>query len=241
MRDSPLRGVFGLALWCLAGAAWSQDGASLYLGAEGSYRSGDFGTNNTVTLSSLSLIGGAVGETYDASFSVPWLRLDDELSDAESGLGDIVVRVGGALVEETEDGFSLYGSLSAKLATGDEDRGLGSGEADYGGFLTVSQDFDPVRASLLGGYIWLGDPPGLDYDNIYVVEGTLFRRFDRLGAYLSLQGRGASVDGVDDPLEFYAGGFYALSEDFMLTASALVGLSDASPDFGATLGILRWF
>lgn len=219
-------------------------GARGYLDSAVGFQSGDFDTATRTDLYSLTLTVGDVKPDYDISVSVPFVALKDDPaapSDSETGIGDVLLRAGRILVPERIDGISMYGSVSVKLPTADETKALGTGEADYGAFLTLNKRLDTLLWTLVGGYINTGDAGDIGYNDIVLYGIGVSRTFARSGAYLSLEGRGATLEGVDDPLGLYVGAFHALDAAHMIRGSAFAGLSDGSPDYGVLVAWVQWF
>lgn len=212
-----------------------------YLGLAAAYRSGDFGTASTSRLSSAVFSAGMVDAEWDTGLSLPYHVLDPEGSGSEAGPGDLVLHAGHRLFPETSGGLSAYGSAAVKLPTADEDAGLGTGETDVGGLLSFRQRSGAWQGSVYGGYTVIGDPPGLDYNDVASYGGQATRFLAGAAVYAGLEGRTALTDAGDDPLEAYAGGFRLLPGDRALTADAFVGLSDGSADFGVRMGAVQWF
>ena len=215
-----------------------------YLDISGGYKTGDFGTPTTSNLYYLSSTLGYVAPRYDVSVTVPYLSLTNEtgsVSTTESGIGDIILRGGRVLVPEGESGLSLYGSLAVKLPTADENKGLGTGETDYGAFFSLHQRLEKIKLSFMGGYIKVGDTPSFNYNDIYLYGIGASKAFGRSDLYASLEGRRSTVPGADNPLELNFGFFHLLSKDYSLKGNTFFGLTDGGPDFGIDFGIIRWF
>lgn len=222
--------------------ASAEDGRS-YLAVDGGYKTGDFGTATRSNLSSLSPTIGYVAPRYDLSVTVPSLFLTSETAGArntESGPGDLILRGGLVLVPEGERGFSVDGSLALKLPTADETRGLGTGETDFGAFLSLRRRFETIKLSLLGGYIKIGDPPLLNYNDSYLYGVGVSRSFGRTELFASYEGRRAMVPGAVNPREINAGFFHVLSSDYAIKGGAFSGLNSGGPDFGLNIGFVRW-
>lgn len=214
-----------------------------YVGLDAGFKTGDFGTPTRSDLYYLSPALGYVAPRYDVSVTVPYLSLTTETagqSTTETGVGDVIARGGRELLPAGGD-LSLYGSLAVKLPTADETKGLGTGEADVGGFASLSRELGRVRLSLLAGYIKVGDPPGADLDDVLLYGVGLAGARGATRLYGSLEGRTASVPGADDPLEVNAGFFHPLNPRHWMKGSAFVGLNDGGPDWGVSLGFVQWF
>lgn len=214
-----------------------------YLDINGGYKTGDFGTTRS-NLYYLAPTLGYVAPRYDVGITVPYLSLTNEtgnVSTTESGIGDIILRGGRVLLPEGESGLSLYGSLAVKLPTADESKGLGTGETDYGAFLSLYKRIESVKLAFMGGYIITGDPPSFNYNDIYLYGVGVSTVFGRTDLYASLEGRRSTVPGADNPQELNFGFFHLLNKDYSLKGSTFLGLNDGSPDFGINLGIVKWF
>ena len=215
-----------------------------YLELGGGYKTGDFGTPTTSSLSYLSSAIGYVAPRYDVSATVPYLFLTNKTgsqSQTENGIGDVIVRGGAVFIPEGPGGFSLNGTLAVKLPTADETRGLGTGETDYGAFLGLRQRIESVKLSVTGGYIKIGDTAAINYNDVYLYGVGVSRAFNRTEVAVSLDGRRAMVPGAQNPLEVTVGLFHVLNVDYALRGSAFKGLNNGGPDFGTDFGIVRWF
>jgi hypothetical protein len=76
----------------------------------------------------------------------------------EYGINDAVVGTKYLLLRETERRPGLAGSFELKLPTGDESRGLGSGEFDYDLRLRTQRTWDWFTAAGNLGYTFVTDP-----------------------------------------------------------------------------------
>jgi hypothetical protein len=226
-----------------ASAGHAEEGRG-YLDLGGGYKTGDFGTTITSDLYYFSAVLGYVAPRYDVSITVPHLSLKNAAggsSSTETGIGDVILRGGSVLVPEGPNGFSLNGTLAVKLPSADETRGLGTGEIDYGAFLGLHQRLEDYSLSLSGGYIKIGDPYVINYNDIPLYGIGISRLFGRTEGAVSLEGRGAMVSGAENPLEVNVGFFHVLSVDYAVRGNAFKGLNNGGPDHGIDLGIVRWF
>ncbi len=215
-----------------------------YLDITGGYKTGDFGTPVTSDLFYLSPALGYVTPVYDVSITIPYLFLTNTASGqsaTEEGIGDIYLHGGYVFIPETKNGYSLYGSLSVKLPTADKDKGLGTGETDYGGFLLAGKRLGQNRFTLSAGYIIVGSPTGVSFNNVYVYDIGYARIFTRTELLIWYEGRGAMISGAKDPQEINVGFFHILNKDYSIKGSTFAGLNNGGPDFGLNLGIVRWF
>lgn len=238
------RAVVVLALSCLlASPARALPGRG-YLDVDGGYKTGAFGTPVRSDLYSVSAALGYVARRYDAAVSVPYLSLANRSGGAAqtvSGVGDVVARAGRVLWPEGDAGFSLDGALAVKFPTADRDKGLGTGEFDYGGFAGAHQRFGKTKLSLLAGYIKVGNPPSARYNDVPLFGVGVSRRLDATLLSAAYEGRRALIPGAKDPQDVDVGFFHVLSADYALKGDVLFGLNKGSPDFGLDFGVVRWF
>jgi hypothetical protein len=172
--------------------------------------------------------------------TVPFVSLDTESADSNSGLGDITARVG-VTNSPRKSKLTTHAAVALKLPTASEDDGLGTGEPDLGLFGGVTWPAGKAKATLGAGYIMVGDPDDFDYDDVFMLSVGVMRNFVNSGAYAALDYRTAMIDGGDDPLELSGGVFRVLDRRNALTFSAFIGLSDGSADFGMTAGVTHRF
>lgn len=239
-------------LWCLVvitveavpSAAAAEAVGNAYTALTAGFRQGDFGGSVNNELYSLTPEIGYVTDSYDVSASMPFQRLDVSgggVSSSQSGIGDARLRGGRYLWRDGQELTSLYGALTVKLATGDENKGLGTGGTDIGASLTASRRAGDYTFTALAGYTQVGEPSGVTYDNVLSYGVGAARRFTRSSVFASLQGQTSAIPGGTAPLEFDAGFFRILSLDYVITVNGFVGLSHGSPDGGMEIGIVRWY
>ena len=225
-------------------ASEADESGNAYAALTADFREGDFGTPVNNELYSLTPEMGYVSDRYDLSVTIPLHRISVSgggLSSTESGVGDAVLRGGRRLWRNEGGEFSLSGALTLKLATGDENKGLGTGATDIGVSMSGTRRAGVYAFTALAGYTQVGEPEGIVYDNIVSYGVGINRGFTRTNVFASLQGQTSVLPGGTDPLEFDVGFFRMLSLDYVVIAHAFVGLSDGSPDDGVGLGYVRWF
>ena len=193
-------------------------------------------------------------------FTLPWLhiRTDEPItfvggdviqrgaggSTEESGPGDLVaeyertVVAGGAAPGGGRRPWVSAG-LRLKLPTADENRGLGTGEVDWGPQAAVVQPLGAlwhVLAELR--YVVRGDPPGIDYRNTWWLAAGAQRRLAE-GTYLSivLDNRQSVLRGRDTIRDLTIGYDRRLGPAVGLRTAVYAGLSDTAEDFGVMIGL----
>jgi hypothetical protein len=97
------------------------------------------------------------------------------------------------------------------------------------GFLTVS-------------YTVIGDPPGSDLHNSFGWSvGAAYAIVPPVSIFAFLDGATSVASGQDDPLEVRVGGELKLMKALKLTVTGTRGLSNGSPDWGASAGLTLRF
>jgi hypothetical protein len=218
-----------------------------YLEVSGGYKTGDFGTPIRTNLYYIAPALGYVSTTYDVSVTMPYLFLKNSgnsqtgMMNSTSGMGDIILRGGRVFIPEGDGGFSLDGALAVKLPTADKNKGLGTGEPDYGAFISGHQRFDKTKLSLLTGYIKVGEPSSVTYNDVYLYGIGISQIINSTELYTSFEGRRAMIPGQKNPQEINVGFFCALNTDYAVKGNTFAGLNKGGPDFGLSVGVVRWF
>jgi len=229
----------------------------LTLGAGLHHSSGDYGTGTTTRITTLAATGRYETGPWVYKATLPYLEVSGESSvipgfgrvrggaarsRSESGLGDIVLSATYAAYYDRAStlGIDLTGKL--KLATADEDKGLGTGEHDAAFLVDAYRTFERVTGFGGLGYHILGDSPSLPLDNVWSATlGASYKLDERDSAGLMLEGRQRVAPGGSPQRELV--GFFVRKLDrfWKAQAYALIGLADGSPDWGAGLSLARPF
>ncbi len=257
--DSFVRNLVGSLVltipWWPAGG-WAESSASLAIGAE--YRSGDYGTGGgdiddvyvPVTLDvqrddlifrvtvPYAWVQGPAGSLESSETLLP--GQGPEISDG--GLGDVIASVTLQNLYQSPDGataIDLTGTV--KLGTADEDEGLGTGETDYSGQLDVYRFLQEGAVFASAGYQVRGEPEGYDLKNTWFAAagGLVYLSSDTsLGGMLSYRPEVvASGDPAADATLFLG---RRLSSRVQFRGHVLVGLADASADWGLGASLVMW-
>lgn len=88
------------------------------------------------------------------------------MMDDTDGFGDLYVNMKARIYETEEWGFGAL--LQGKVATADEDDGLGTGEEDYGLMLLLTREWETTRFHANLGYRSVGEPDGADFDDQFI-------------------------------------------------------------------------
>lgn len=178
----------------------------------------------------------------------PWQT--EPAGESASGLGDVLVSVRNQLMQSGKGNRpALSLDIDYKWATADKDKGLGTGEADYGADLDYVQPLSKAF-QILGAvsYRWMGSPEGVHFDNRMRIEIG----FGIVTARTAWRLKGVNVTPVlSDVPVFDAAGtatgattsvddYRIVRGEFVYRSAAggstkvflLAGLNDSSPDFG---------
>jgi Putative MetA-pathway of phenol degradation len=223
------------------------------------YLRGDYGTDSDTTLIYVPFtVRVAPTERLTLGVTVPYIRLTSQNivltgggvavrnvgeRRTEGGLGDLLLRGEYILVQEQPIIPEIMGLIKIKAPTADEDKGLGTGEFDETLGLSFSKTFAQRLVTYLDlTYTFIGSPPGVDFDNTFGWSiGAAYRVARPVTLYGFLDGATAVSPDQDDPLELRFGAEVRVSEAIKLTGSITVGLTDGSPDYGLSGGLVYRF
>lgn len=254
--------VAALALGLSTSVAHAADGPSLGIGID--YSSGKYGTNTTTDILSVPVTARYGLGSWTFKASLPWLRVSGDpnvlpgvgtvvntnplgrgriggtvtgpqaQSTTASGIGDL--RLAATYSVNTGSALGVDLTANAKVATADEDKGLGTGASDFGVALDLYRDFAGTTA--FGGlsYTMLGESDFIDVDGVAGANLGVSRKVGAGSLGASYEWRQAAASGFEDRSEVTA--FYSVPAGAAgkLQVYALAGLSDGSPDFGAGVG-----
>ncbi len=155
-----------------------------------------------------------------------------------SGFGDVVASAGYTLLSSSDRSFALDLGGKVKFATADVNKGLGTGENDYG----VSLDTYKVmgRWTPFGGLGWMnyGSSPYIKLKNgMNANAGVNYRieSSDSVGVYYNYRQRIAA--GGPTQSEVTAFWNHQLNDSLRVQSHALGGLTNGSPDWGVGASI----
>lgn len=219
-------------------------GGRAYVSTDAGYRTGDYGTDTTFSLFHLTPAIGYASDTWEAGLSVPvyTLQADGELGkQTESGIGDILIRAGRRIVSEERTGVELRGSVAVKLPTADKDKGLGTGETDYGAFILLNKHFDTIALTAQVGYLVRGDASVQAYNDTPMYAVGISKSFSRSQVAATYENGGDFVDGAEAARSIAVSGFRVLNSKYAVRGDLSFGLSDGADDLGMSIGFVRWF
>lgn len=174
-------------------------------------------------------------ENLDLGAELPY-----ELSPV-SGLGDICLKCKYRFLEESDSLPALAVRADIKTATGDANKGLGSGQMDYGAHALVSKTWDLVSVSADIGYTLVGVPAGEQSANaLFYGLSLTYAALEQIDLMAELTGASVSGGG-ESPLQAQLGANYALLEDLKIDGGVTLGLNDATSKYLATAGLTYGF
>lgn len=231
----------------------------LTLGAGIHYSTGDYGTGRDTEILFVPVTARWDRDRLTLRLTVPWIEITGASSvlpgfgsvgnpnpsgrgrrggtgdTTVSGLGDTTLAATWALLRNPA-GYGIDVTGKAKVATADEDEGLGTGEHDFGAFVEGFRTID--RTTWFGGFghTWLGSSAQYPLRDVWSANlGASYRIDERDSAGLSFDARQAVSASAEPQRELMA--FYARKFDRRWSGQAyfLKGLADGSPDWGAGL------
>ena len=223
---------------------------SLITGAE--YREGDYGTPDSTSLLRIPFSVTYRKTNFSLFASIPLLfaSSDGDIiinsktsmpkmtapsgsgKNTEAGIGDTLLSASYYLTPDYRQETEYRLTAIYKLATADEDKGLGTGEDDYAFEAGIAKNIDEYILSGTLGYEINGDSPDYTYNDVLYGTAGLTKQlpgYTQIGSYLTVSQ--ALTDTTDAPLELSL--FYsqpvAKARNLYLYVSK--GFSDGSPDF----------
>lgn len=227
------------------------------LNTQASVFSGDYGDLNGhhTTTSYFTETIKAFAKRGDLSVSLPYsLRNGGGVTAGESadgagipkqadGIGDIVLRGRYYWLNETDKAPNVDLTGKIKFPAASHSRGLGTGEFDFGLGTSLSKSF--------GEYLVLADAElilrkrpvastmkrvRLDYS-----LGLGYPFSKKFSGYLFVDSSTKTNSGLKVPVEVVLAGTYKPQKKYALNGYLLFGLTNTSPDFGASIGVTRYF
>ncbi|MBI5814073.1 MAG: OmpA family protein [Nitrospinae bacterium] len=184
-------------------------------------------------------------DNLEFSAAVPFVRAEAKNGgSSESGLGDGIVRIKWNFFNSQNLGFRLGGIVSTTLATGDKDKGLGTGKSDPAFTLALDKEYEMVTWHANLGYVSRQEE-GLANQTTYGagVEYMPIKDLSFL-AEANAYSWASQVAGRDDSSKYMVGARYYMGDWGSLTAgygSWTGGSGSNSPNYmwmaGVTMGL----
>lgn len=260
------RSAFLLALCLATGAVHAEDGFNLGIGAD--YSSGDYGTDTTTTIFSVPVTAKYTSGNWTWKASLPWMRVDGDpnvvpglgsivntnpkgrgrggiidpvqpTSGTASGIGDL--RLSGTYAVDTGGPLGVDLTANLKVATADEDKGLGTGANDYGVAVDLYRDFNGTLLFGGAGYTRLGDSDYIDVGSVINANFGAAWKAGTASVGAMYDFRQAATEGSDDRSEVTGFVAFPTGDSSKMQFYAVKGLTDGSPDWGVGLNLSTGF
>lgn len=197
-------------------------------------------TGGTVKSTVRRIMGGGLYSYTGGSAALTTGGVADE---SVSGLGDITLTGGYALVQDSDATPYIRPTFYVKFPTADDAKGLGTGKFDVGPGLAVSKWLGNWQPFAEGRYIF----QGASYDetgalNFLTADAGVGYSWGE-SLFTSVCGRSGSrlFDGMEAPLEARLKVVWRFGERTYTEAYALKGFSDGSPDYGGGVSVFKEF
>lgn len=157
---------------------------------------------------------------------------------SEEGFGDSTLNLDFSLFGDSTQTPKLLALGYAKLPTADKEKGLGTGEFDWGAGLGLSKRMGDWSSYAEALYITPGTSQTFDPSPYWEWLAALsYRTSAKLRPGVSLSGGTAAFAGAADPLQIKArlGIIGSKNRSFSLAVSH--GLSESSPDWGGSISV----
>jgi hypothetical protein len=260
--------VFALLVllgWPLSAAAATGNKFSVGIGLD--YATGDYGTDKTTDSWAVPFVVDyyptkeldfelvipyihqsnsntiyANGMRYSMRRTSMMQRPSFNLNESQSGLGDMTLTMGYALLPETQTRPLVRPVLYLQFPTGDENKGLGTGEFAAGPGLGFSKWINNWNVFGEGRYIFQGSNSDIglkDYGTLegevgYLVGSNFFPSFDLWYA-------SAPADDSSDMVVAKLKAKYRISEEWHAEGYLATGLTNSTADFGLGASIFYSF
>ncbi|MHB1688984.1 MAG: hypothetical protein ACYCVH_16655, partial [Ignavibacteriaceae bacterium] len=155
------------------------------------------------------------------------------------GLGDLYLFSNYQLLSQNDFFSDIILNAQIKFPTASTNMGISTGQFDYGASVTFRKSFDTFVAITDLGYLNLGDPSGITYENPFTYSFGLGKFFNDGGYSLLLYYSAYTevVKGYEPPRQIALGINYKASENLILTGIGAAGLSKFSPAYTFSAGV----
>lgn len=156
------------------------------------------------------------------------------LSGTASGMGDAVAEATFHAIENRDAGFALDLTGRIKFGTASADKGLGTGQNDYGAAVDLYKTLGPAWMAFGGvAYTQLGSSTYIKLNNIWGANAGIsyaLDQGDRVGLELFYQQRPADTGYTRREATLYLS--HKINDAWALRGYVLGGFSNGSPDYG---------
>jgi hypothetical protein len=159
-------------------------------------------------------------------------------NQAESGLGDITLKIGYVLVPEKESIPQIRPMAFVKFPTADKNKSLGTGEFDEGFAVEISKWFGNWNTFAEAGYTVQGKSDQLPLRNYMTYNaGVGYQVAERLLPTLLIKGTSPPADGTSSLLEVRLKLKYQATKHTGIDGYVAKGITTNSPDYGTGLSV----
>ncbi|MBI5406793.1 MAG: transporter [Nitrospirae bacterium] len=188
----------------------------------------------------------------DVGIEVPYLFWQPENEDNVQTVGDMILKSRLLFLKGREGNpISLTIQPFFKVPTPKNDTqvlqsgpGLSTGETDFGFVFIATREIAPIVAHMNLGYTFINKPSfGRDYENVFSFKLAVEYEGAKKGLELvgELNGETNKDPSGDDLLSVLLGARFVLKEGVSADVGYGIGVSDASPDSTATMGLTMDF
>lgn len=188
----------------------------------------------------------------DVGIEVPYLFWQPEDDDNVQTVGDMILKSRLLFLKGREGNpISLTIQPFFKVPTPKNDKqvlqsgpGLSTGETDFGFVFIATREIAPIVAHMNLGYTFINKPSfGKDYENVFSFRLAVEYEGAKKGLELvgELSGETNKDPSGDDLLSVLLGARFVLREGISADVGYGIGVSDASPDSTATMGLTMDF
>lgn len=155
------------------------------------------------------------------------------------GIGDLNGYFDYRAYSDDESSIAVYVNGQVKAPTSSPNKNIGTGQWDLSGSITVRKTMGDYLGFVDVGYLDIGDPDGITYNNPFSY-GVGVGRFFEDGKYsllLYYGGYSKILDIYDPPQQISLGSNYRLSENVILSMIGSKGIGNSVPDFTFSGGV----
>ena len=198
-------------------------------------QSGDYARNpedNSWSVKGVLSVG--LAPRLEARIESTLLLLEPEGERSRAGVADSLFGVKYRLLDESDAFPAMLASVTVRLPTGDERRGLGAADVDVGIVAVASKAVGPLTLTGNVGYTFVTRDRELDFWTLAAsLEYRMTKTWILVGEVVSAVG----ADRAADVAVLRVGAIYAVGARLKLDGAVGVGLTRGSPDVLTTLGI----
>ncbi|MDP8218201.1 MAG: transporter [Candidatus Theseobacter exili] len=234
----------GLVLVTSARADWQRTVKVVDTETVGQYRlQADLGVSYLQTADDSAKVTTVYGqgsfgilENWDVILWVPFNWISPEVGSDEDGIGDLYVGTKLMLLNEIDYPVDLSVAVAVECPTGDDDKGLGAGNASVYVVAAAAKTFNQflVVGNIGGGFLGDLKAGGMDIDRknilIWGVEAAWMVN-DVANLNVALDGNTKEYEGLDNEVYVTVGGQCIFGENWQVTGDVSWGLTDDSADW----------